>query len=204
MRKQYCTFFLFVLGLRLHPHPDRVDSANPNLDSSPRGSCAPPRYTDGSRKPINGTFITNGTFPRGSMWAMLPIPEAGLGPRCLPGPNDTNSTPHGCQPWEGRNDGHNGHVPGPCVPCPETPGSDCSRCDNGGKDAKSPSFTPPFPGVQGSPQEGILDVVKVPADLPPGDYVLGWRCRSMRVGAWVKAISCCVCTWLSKRILVDE
>ena len=31
---------------------------------------------------------------------------------------------------QGRNDGHNGHIDGPCVPCPETPGSDCSRCSN--------------------------------------------------------------------------
>jgi hypothetical protein len=155
---------------------------------------------DGSRKPIPGTFVTEGTQPAGSMWAMLPIPENGLGPRCLPGPNDTSTTPYGCQPWEGRHDGHNGHVPvsgaflsvergvfhrapgsvltgihlchacscqavedmgtpwqGPCVRCPETPGSDCSRCDNGGNDAHSPSFPPPFPGVTGAPLEGVLD-----------------------------------------------
>jgi hypothetical protein len=132
-------------------------------------------WPNGTTRLTPGTFVSNGTSPRGSTWAMLPIPEAGLGPRCLPGPNDTNSTPNGCQEWEGRNDGHNGHVPGPCVPCPETPGSDCSRCDNGGKDAKSPSFTPPFPGVEGSPLQGILDVVEIPPSLSPGEYVLGWR-----------------------------
>lgn len=134
-------------------------------------------YPDGTRKSIPGTFVVDGTTPPGSMWAMLPIPPAGLGPRCLPGPNDTNSTPFGCQLWEGRDDGHNGHVPGPCVRCPETPGSDCSRCDNGGSDAKSPAFPPPEPRVMGAPQQGILDVVKVPANLAPGDYVLSWRCR---------------------------
>jgi hypothetical protein len=111
---------------------------------------------------------------------MLPIPENGLGPRCLPGPDDTPSTPHGCQPWEGRNSGHydpkykNGHVPGPCVPCPETPGSDCSRCDNGGANAKSPAFPSPYNGIAGAPKEGVLDVIKIPHDLPPGEYVLGW------------------------------
>ena len=39
-------------------------------------------------------------------YVVLPIPENGLGPRCLPGPNDTEKTPFGCQPWEGRNSGH--------------------------------------------------------------------------------------------------
>jgi hypothetical protein len=65
-----------------------------------------------------------GVLPEGSTWAMMPMPPTWLGPRCLPGPNDTSSTPNGCQPWE--------HTLGdsPCVPCPGTPGSDCSRCDN--------------------------------------------------------------------------
>lgn len=136
---------------------------------------------DGSTIPIKGTFTSEGTYPPGSTWAMLPIPEDGLGPRCLPGPNDNASTPFGCQPWEGRDSGHynpkypNGHVPGPCVRCPETPGSDCSRCDNGGLNAKSPAFPPPIPHVQGAPIEGVLDILKVPASLAPGDYVLGFR-----------------------------
>ena len=86
---------------------------------------------NGSRVPIAGTFINVGTEPARSTWAMLPIPENGLGPRCLPGPNDTASTPYGCQPWEGRQSAKynkaypNGHVPGPCARCPETAGSDC-------------------------------------------------------------------------------
>jgi len=131
-------------------------------------------FPNGTRISIPGTFISEGTSPKGSTWSMLPIPENGLGPRCLPGPNDTNATKNGCQKWEGRSN-HNGHVPGPCVPCPETPGSDCSRCDNGGKDTHTPAFPPPVEGVVGAPVEGVLDVVKVPADLPPGEYVLGWR-----------------------------
>ena len=137
-------------------------------------------FQNGTRFPIKGTFVNEGTEPAGSTWAMLPIPENGLGPRCLPGPDDTPSTPHGCEPWEGRESGHynpkykNGHVPGPCVPCPETPGSDCSRCDNGGADAKSPAFPPPYNGVAGAPVEGVLDVLKIPSDLQPGEYVLGW------------------------------
>lgn len=32
--------------------------------------------------------------------AKIPIPPTALGPRCLPGPNDTISTPYGCTPSE--------------------------------------------------------------------------------------------------------
>jgi len=128
-------------------------------------------------------FVTEGTFPQGSMWSRLPIPASGLGPRCLPGPNDTNATPNGCMEWEGRSN-FNGHVNGPCVPCPETPGSDCSRCSNPGNDdpkhpfaPKTPAtaFTPPASGVAEAPEQNIFDVLKVPADLKPGDYLLGFR-----------------------------
>lgn len=132
-------------------------------------------FPNGSKVPIKGTFINKGTLPTGSTWSMLPIPPDGLGPRCLPGPHDTNSTPNGCQKWEGRSN-HNGHVDGPCVPCPETPGSDCSRCDNPGWPGGSrPAFTPQVPGVVEAPIQGVLDVVKIPDSLSEGDYVLGWR-----------------------------
>ena len=71
-----------------------------------------------------GTYVTEGVHPPGSMWAMIPVPSQALGPRCIAGTNDTNSTPHACEPWE------QGLVEGPCKPCPGTAGSDCSRCDN--------------------------------------------------------------------------
>ena len=90
------------------------------------------------------------------------VPEAGLGPRCLPGPDDTWLTPYGCEAWEGRSN-NSGHVPGPCVRCPETAGSDCSRCDNGYDDEgrPAPAFAPPLPGVVGSPIHGVVDVLQV-------------------------------------------
>lgn len=93
------------------------------------------------------------------------------------GPNDTDTTPNKCLP------GENANIDGPCVPCPGTPGSDCSRCDNNAK----PSFEPfcgdhEDPGRNGDGacegNEGgaaVLDFVEIPADLPAGDYVLGWR-----------------------------
>ena len=117
------------------------------------------------------------------MWARLPIPATGLGPRCLPGPNDTAATPNGCMKWEGRSN-YFGHVNGPCVACPETPGSDCSRCSNpGSTDPNHPvnpptpgsAFPPLVPGVAEAPIHNVLDVLVVPAHLSAGDYVLGWR-----------------------------
>jgi len=125
-------------------------------------------YQNGTVLPINGTFLSDGTYPKGSMWSMLPLPTDALGPRCLPGPNDTDSTPHACQTWEHK------LVEGPCEPCPGTAGSDCSRCDNNWHG--QPSFPPPCAGCQGSTHShAIRDVLKVPSDLPPGKYVLGWR-----------------------------
>jgi len=116
--------------------------------------------------PISGKFVNKGTFPVGSMWSAHPIPATWFGPRCLPGPNDTADTPNACEPWE------KGLVEGECKPCPETPGSDCSRCDN----TPGPSFPPPCEGCQGSNHHiAIRDVVQIPADLKPGKYILGWR-----------------------------
>ena len=39
--------------------------------------------------PVNGTFVTEGTFPHGSEWARIPIPSVALGACCIAGPNDT-------------------------------------------------------------------------------------------------------------------
>jgi hypothetical protein len=126
-------------------------------------------YPNGTTLSIKGVFVTEGTFPKGSMWARIPFPTTALGPRCLPGPNDTASTPNGCHlPSEE-------HVDGPCLPCPQTPGSDCSRCDNHWGNNKT-SFPPPCDECDGSTHtHAIRDMVKVPSDLPPGKYVLGWR-----------------------------
>ena len=78
--------------------------------------------------------------------------------------------------WEGRSN-HNGHVDGPCLPCPETAGSDCSRCSNPGWPGKGnrSAFEPLVPGVMEAPAAGVFDVLKIPSHLPAGDYVLGWR-----------------------------
>merc|ERR1712039_133317 len=64
---------------------------------------------------------------------------------------------------------------GACEPCPETEGSDCSRCDNGpphpwGKT----SFPLPCDEKCLAQRPGVYDKVKVP-NLPAGKYVLGFR-----------------------------
>lgn len=125
------------------------------------------RFANGTRLPIGGRYVSTGTHPAGSMWARNPLP-----PRCLG---------NGCK------------TDHPCVPCPGTPGSDCTTCDN----TPEPSFPPPcdegdMPGLCSGNQGGpvnvtaahfytgvspavVVDVLRVPATLRPGRYVLGWR-----------------------------
>lgn len=125
-------------------------------------------FPNGTTFPVKGTFVNRGTLPEGSTWAMIPMPGTWLGPRCLPGTNDSNVTvPYACKPWE------NTLVDGPCEPCPRTDGSDCSRCDNN----DIPSFEPPCPGCFGIDWNGysVRDMVHVPKTLKPGKYVLGFR-----------------------------
>ena len=119
------------------------------------------QFNDGTRQPINGTFVAAGTSPSGSAWAMNPIPA-----RCL-----GNNTYNPCKPI---------HV---CTPCPaHLP--ECTTCAN----HPDPAFAPPCDeggAVANGTCSGhafnmpqpvaVRDVVLVPADLPPGKYVLGWR-----------------------------
>ena len=134
-------------------------------------------FANGSRLPIKGTFTSEGTSPAGSEWAMFPYPNGILGPRCACD-LDVNYHPAnydcGCKVGEERDACRTpGNCSsGACEPCPETPGSDCSRCDNGV--ARS------FPLPEGCDescyrqQPTVLDVVRVPK-LAPGKYVLGFR-----------------------------
>lgn len=137
-----------------------------------QGSLSTLLFSDGSRVSYKPTLVNEGTQPVGSMWARIPIAPTNLGPICIPGPHDDPAAPNSCDP----KNNHPKDEPCGCTPCPQTPGSDCSRCDN----CLSPAFPPvashnnvPVQGV--GPVIGIVDVVKVPADLPPGKYILGWR-----------------------------
>lgn len=107
------------------------------------------RWSNGTEIQIPATRVSNGTFPAGSMWSMIPIPacaselggEQGIGcerPQFPP--------PPGCDAscW--------GYQPRDTQPCPaDRPG--CATTE--------------FPD--------IVDQVEVPADLAPGDYVISWR-----------------------------
>ena len=129
-------------------------------------------FTDGSRISYKPTIVSEGTQPKGSEWARIPIAPTNLGPICIPGPDDDPNAPNSCDP----KNNHAASEPCGCTPCPQTPGSDCSRCDNCGSPAFEPVATHNGAPVMGvSPTVGINDVVKIPSSLAPGKYVLGWR-----------------------------
>eukprot|EP01043_Picozoa_sp_COSAG02_P042607 COSAG02_NODE_3634_length_6446_cov_3.541201_6_plen_160_part_00 len=89
---------------------------------------------------FNGTDITEGVTPSGSMWRMNPIPR-----------NDPYQTGEGFAPvcdWP-HNSG-TGSDQGEVYPC------------QGGQET-------------GLGNLEIVDRVKIPSDLPPGNYVVGWR-----------------------------
>jgi len=126
-------------------------------------------FPNGTRLPIAATYVSDGTLPVGSIWALNPIP-----PRCLGGADTGNECKSG-QVWPN------------CSTCPGTLGSDCTTCDN----VPEPSFPPPCDegsttglcsGNQGRGMGGqpplpvaVVDTLAVPASLSPGEYVLGWR-----------------------------
>jgi len=90
----------------------------------------------GHEENITGTYVSEGTLPKGSMWAMNPIPDFG--------------SDKGALSFEPR--------------CKEIPGCGSAmetkcRCS----------------GEWGPYDLEIVDWVQIPADLPAGEYVLGWR-----------------------------
>jgi len=101
---------------------------------------------------------------------------------CLKGTNDTDATPHHCVPGDNHVGSCQSAQPGNCAECPGTPGSDCSRCDQ--VSSVKPDrykiglpFPPPCDGCEGVDWSGysVRDVVKIPANLPAGKYILGFR-----------------------------
>ena len=127
-------------------------------------------FEDGSVEMIQPVHVNQGTTPPNSTWAMIPVAPTKLGPTCIPGPHDDPKAPNSCDPK------NNPTTPCGCTPCPQTPGSDCSRCDNCYEEPAYPPFRHDGKPVSGvGPVVGIMDVVKIPSNLPPGEYVLGWR-----------------------------
>jgi hypothetical protein len=138
------------------------------------GRCQAIVFPNGSTLKLNAnqtTFVSEGTTPTGSMWSLIPMPPTLLGPCCIPGTNDTDSTPFHCNAGETGVDA----CKTACEPCPGTPGSDCSRCDQ--VNSVQPDrykIGPPFPapcdGCEGVDWSGyaVRDVVKIPQGLAAG------------------------------------
>jgi hypothetical protein len=131
------------------------------------------------------TFVRDGTYPPGSTWSLIPMPPTLLGPCCLPGPADNATTPNKCLPGDNHVGQCSTSVPAAtnCAPCPGTPGSDCSRCDQVSvikpdRYKLAPQFPEPCPGFSGVDWHGgysVRDVLKIPANLEAGQYILGFR-----------------------------
>jgi hypothetical protein len=137
---------------------------------------------NGSRLMVpNPVFVDEGTSPVGSIWARLPLPGVGYGHRCACDldPATDKPTDYSCGCKMGEEQG-GCHTPGncssgACEPCPETAGSDCSRCDNPPNHPWGRySFPPPCNEECMRLRPAVLDVVQVP-QLPAGKYVLGFR-----------------------------
>ena len=142
-------------------------------------------FPNGSRIAVpNPVFVNVGTAPSGATWSRLPLPGSGYGHRCA---CDLTDDAHGDRPQDYNCGCKRGEEAGGCstpgncssghcLPCPETAGSDCSRCDNPPRHSwGSYSFPPPCGEDCMSLNPGIVDQVRVPADLKPGKYVLGFR-----------------------------
>ena len=145
-------------------------------------------FPNGSRLPSAQwleppVFVNKGTSPAGATWARLPLPGSGYGHRCACDLTDDANGDHpqnyncGCKKGEERGSctSPGNCSSGACLPCPETAGSDCSRCDNPPRHSWGHySFPPPCADCMRL-NPGVLDEVKIPSDLKPGKYVLGFR-----------------------------
>lgn len=115
---------------------------------------------NGTRFPLPGVFVDKGTWPKDSAWARNPIPRQGEYTNGATRPNKTETDA--------------GWVEFP-PPCPW----DCSGqpdCPNPGSANKGHDTQQNFAGCSGDWRGGsIVDTVLIPADLEPGQWVLGWR-----------------------------
>lgn len=120
-------------------------------------------WNNGTRFAINGTFVDQGTWPKGSTWAMNPIPRIDFDSKSSGQPAGAT----GCSTKHGEVSGPNCRQFDPKCPQDEgwhrLPGQGARDTDVEG--VCSGDWTA---GV-------IVDHIIIPASLSPGDYVLGWR-----------------------------
>jgi len=93
---------------------------------------------EGKQMKINSTFVSEGTLPAGSTWAMNPLPRVDSKKY----PNEKDAFPAPCYDENAPVEGGYGGL--------------CS-------------------GWYGPDNLEIVDQVRVPGDIPPGDYVVGFR-----------------------------
>lgn len=115
-------------------------------------------WNNGARYSLPGVFVDQGTNPANSTWAMNPVPRVGeRSAGCI--------LPNGSTPYRG-------NCASFAPPCP----SDCT----GETNCSTPAHMTD-PGTQQGTCSGdwtggqIVDLVYIPEDLTPGEYVLGWR-----------------------------
>jgi len=120
------------------------------------------QWRNGTRLPIAGTFVDVGTRPAGSTWAMNPIPRI-----------DFDSHSSGQPAGFGGCAFVHGDVQGPACRQFDPP---CSW-DHGWYSQPGHTHSVDVEGACSGDWTGgvIVDHVLIPASLPPGNYVLGWR-----------------------------
>lgn len=100
----------------------------------------------GEQEFFDGKYVSTGTVPAGSTWAVNPMPNS-------PNGDNFNATGEGFPPK-----------------CKET-----TNCDPDCKSGWPCENHCRCSGRKGPYNLEIVDWVQIPADLPPGSYVLGWR-----------------------------
>jgi hypothetical protein len=119
-------------------------------------------WANGTRISIEGRYLVSGTQPEGSMWAMMPLPFK----PCFPDLNQSDPLNEGCsfQP-----------------PCREK-----KYAANGGFGQFNGDCSGRFPV-----SVSIVDTLRVPKGLPPGEYVLGFRYGKLtRRGHCTRCVCC--------------
>jgi len=120
------------------------------------------QWKNGTRYPIKGTFVDEGTLPIGSTWAMNPIPRIDFDSHSSGQPESFT----GCKYVHGEVEGRACRQFEP--PCP---------WDDGWYSQPGRHHSVDVEGACSGDWTGgvIVDKVLIPEDLPAGDYVLGWR-----------------------------
>jgi len=140
---------------RLCPKTEAITEACFQMHPLPFAGSQFVQLSNGTRFDVKPTYVSDGTSPAGSTWALNPIPARCLSGKCHEGKQ--------CTPPEPGNPDQTpcDDTPEPAFepPCPE--GSQPGLC----------SGNQPSEWMAAA----VVDTIQVPKGLPPGEYVLGWR-----------------------------